>query len=253
MGFILNNMADYNLDAGVNAAAAQRAAGTNLLAGQDVKTSDFLNKYTDLINNQGTTEALAGRIGAELNLPNLQKSAFDLNQQVLDIPGTYKTGTRGFDVNANQLGRIIATKQAELAPLAQRATSQAQFAQEQLGTRLGYAQNDWNRQLLPLTSEQAFLTDRLARETSMFTEANQNELNAILDKIKNGIEIDQREKDRAQELAIAEKRYENELKLQQEKNNAPTPVSVGQGIWNPGSNSWDVRPPLWSFYSSTGK
>lgn len=216
----------------VNAARAMRGNTAGLLAGQDLKTEGFLGKFTDTINKQGTTEALATRIGEELGLPTLQKNAFNLQQQMYDIPSTYSAATRGFDVNANQLSRIIGQKQTELGPTAQRATDQAQFAQGQLSTRLGYAQNDWARQLLPLNSEQAFLTDRMARETSLYTQDNQNELNAILAKMQGGITLSEGEKSRANALAIAEKGYENALKVatmnNQQKKESPF-ITVGEG------------------------
>src|SRR3990167_1955654 len=208
-------MPEYNLNAPVETVVQQRLKNQQFLQGQNQLTSDFLTKFGGAIAGQGTTQAAAERIGGELGLPQLRQNAFNLQQQLIDIPSVYKEGTRGFDVNANQLARIVNARTAELGPLAQRATAQAQFGEQELGTRLGYLQNDWNRQLLPLTTEKDFLTDRMARETSVYSQENQNELNAILDKIKNGITISEAEKNRAQELALAEKNYENQLKIAQ--------------------------------------
>lgn len=224
-----------DLNAPVDAANRQRAATGTLLANQDLKTEGFLGKFSNLINSQGTTEALAGRIGEELNLPTLSKNAFNLQQQMYELPSTYSAATRGFDVNNNQLQRIIGQKSSELGPVAQRATDQAQFAQGQLATRLGYAQNDWNRQLLPLNSEQDFLTDRMARETNLYSQDNQNELNALIQKGN----WTQAEKDRAQQLAIAEKGYANSLEVAK-INNQPKPFALnnGQGIYNPADQSY---------------
>ena len=206
-------MPEVDLNAGVNTVTAQRAANAKFLEGQNTLTSDFLTKFGNVITGQGTTQAAAERIGGELGLPQLRQNAFNLQQSLIDIPSLNTAASRGFDVNANQLGRIIATKQAELSPLAQRATAQSQFAEQELGTRLGYLQNDWNRQLLPLTTEKDFLTDRFAREASMYTQDNQNELSAILDKIKNGVTISENERQRAHDLSVAEKNYENQLKI----------------------------------------
>ena len=226
-------MADYNLNEGVDTVAQQRLKNQQFLTGQNQVTSDFLTKFGNVITGQGTTQGAAERIGGELGLPALRQNAFNLQQQLIDIPEVYKAGTRGFDVNANQLARIINQRSGEIAPLAQRATAQAQFGEQELGTRLGYLQNDWNRQLLPLTTEKDFLADRFAREASMYTQDNQNELNAILDKIKNGITLSEGEKNRAQQLAIAEKGYENALQLAREKANQPYAVASGSSIYNP--------------------
>jgi len=43
------------------------------------------------------------------------------------IPQTQTQATRGYDVNSNQLSRIIGAKQAELAPVAQQAVTQEHF------------------------------------------------------------------------------------------------------------------------------
>src|SRR3990167_9795393 len=125
-------MADYNLNEGVDTIARQRLANQQFLTGQNQLTSDFLTKFGNVITGQGTTAGAAERIGGELGLPALRQNAFNLQQSLIDIPSLHTSATRGFDVNANQLGRIIATKQAELSPLAQRATAQSQFAEQEL-------------------------------------------------------------------------------------------------------------------------
>lgn len=225
-------MADINLNEPVDAAKAMRANSANLLTGQDTRTNNFLNKFTDVINSQGTTSALADRIGNEIGLPTLRANSQSLNNTLFQLPQTYSAATRGFDVNANQLSRIIGQKQSEIAPAAALAQSNTQNAENTLNTRLGYAKDDWNRQLLPLNSEQNFLTDRMARETSLYTQDNQNELNAIIQKVQNGITLSEGEKNRAQQLAIAEKGYENALKVAT-SNNQPAKTSpfmtVGEG------------------------
>ena len=184
---IYDQAQNIDLNEPSNAIARQRLMNREFLANQNQLTSDFLGKFSNVIAGQGTTQQAAQRIGEDLGLPQLRQNAFGLQQSLIDIPELYKSGTRGFDVNANQLGRIIATKQAELAPYAERATAQSQFAEGELGTRLGYLQNDWNRQLLPLNSEQAFLADRFAREVSVFSAEDQRELDALLGKINAGV------------------------------------------------------------------
>ena len=217
-------MPEYDLNAGVNTVTAQRAANAKFLEGQNALTSQFLDKFGNVINNQGTTADAAARFGEEAGLPTLQKNAFNLNEQILGIPALHTSGTRGFDVNANQLGRIINEKTAQIAPFAQEATRLAQFAENSVNTKLGYLQNDWNRQLLPLTTEKDFLTDRMARETSMYTQDNQNELNAILAKISTGVAIDEKERDRAHALALQEAQYDLAL-----RNTRNTPMAIASG------------------------
>ena|SRR3990167_10107805 len=235
MADIYSQAQNVDLNAPVDAIARQRINNREFLAGQNQVTSDFLSKFGSTIAGQGTTAGAAKQIGEDLGLPTLQKNAFDLRQAVIDIPEVYGSATRGFDVNANQLARIINQKTSELMPIAQKATAQAQFAQGELDTRLGYLQNDWNRQLLPLNSEQAFLVDRLARETSMFSQENQNELNALLEKVKNGITLSEGERTRANELAIKEKEYATRIEEAKIAANKPQVVGAGSlGMWYDG-------------------
>jgi len=226
-------MAEVNLNEPADVVAKQRLLNQQFLAGQNQQTSDFLTKFGNVITGQGTTQQAAQGIGEELGLPALRQNAFNLQQALIDIPEVYKAGTRGFDVNANQLARIVNQKLGELGPLAQRATALAQFGEQELGTRLGYLQNDWNRQLLPLNSEQAFLMDRYARETSMFSQDNQRELDALLAKMNAGVQISENEKDRILELSKLEKEYENELKIAKYKASQSYAVTSGSSIYDP--------------------
>lgn len=181
--------------------------------GQADLQSDFLNRYKTTIGGLETPSALAARLGGELGLPALNKSAFGLNQTLADIPSVQTTATRGFDVNANQLSRIIAAKQGEIAPLAQRATAEAQFAQNELGTQMGYAQQDQDRQLMPYQVEGQQLSDRLAREATGYNTDMQNELDLYLNRLARGEELSDQERARAEKLADNETAFEQQKKL----------------------------------------
>lgn len=197
-----------DINAPVAAAQAQKAATPGFLQGQDTQTQGYLGKLSGYVNSQPSTSDLASRIGAELGLPALQSNANSLNQNLLNLPSTYSKATTGFDVNANQLARVVGTKQAELAPLAQAATTQAQTAQGNVNQRLGYAQQDFQNGLIPLTTEGNMLNDKLARETTLYSQDNQNELNTLIAKMQSGVTLSEGEKNRAQELAISEKNYQ---------------------------------------------
>jgi hypothetical protein len=195
-------------------AAKQKAGTQNLLGGQDVQTSDFLKKFQNFLGGQETTSAMAGRIGQELGLPQLQKTASNLNQALYDVPGVYSKATQGFDVNSNQLARLQGAKYAELAPLAQRATSQAQEAGSQVATRMGYETTDRERAMLPYQTEQDFLKDRFARETTLYSQGNQNELDALINKLQMGVTLSEGEKNRANQLSMQEKEYQQAKETQ---------------------------------------
>ena len=191
--------------------ANQKAAGGQMLQGQDQQVGNWLGNYSGAIANQEKMRAMYSRLGDELGLPGLMNQANTLNATLEAVPQTYTAATRGFDTNANQLARIVGTKQAQLAPLAQKATTQAQNAQEQMGIQMQLEQAQQAKELTPYTYEKEFLMDRIARETSMFSEANQNELAALTAKMQSGVTLNEGEKDRINELKKQQMMYDQAI------------------------------------------
>ena len=184
--------------------------------GQRSEEQSFMDRYSAAIAGQPTVSALYGKIGQELGLPQLQRTATGLNETVANIPATYKAATRGFDVNANQQSRIIGTKQAALSPLAQQATTQAQTAEGQAKDMLSMQLAQQEKELMPYEREYGILQDRLARESTGYSEDNEAELNTLITKLQSGVTLTEGERNRAQELAVLEKTYQNQLALQKQ-------------------------------------
>ncbi len=208
-----------NLDQITNLAARQKADSQGFLAGQAGQQSDYLNKYTNFINSQEGASAMATRIGNELGLPQLQKGAIDLRNLYTNLPQTYSKATTGYDVNANQLNRIVGQKSSELAPMVDTAERSLAGAQNVLGQRMGYEQADQARAEKPYAVEQSMLADRQAREASFYTADNQRELDALINKVQMGVTLSEGEKNRAATLAASEKQYE----LEKQKMSSTTP------------------------------
>ena len=144
-----STVAGYTLPNYGSLLGSQKTAAGSMLSGQDASTSQWLNNYSNAIGNQETMRAMYSRLSDELGLPGLTRNAQNLTAQVEAIPETYANATRGFDVNANQLARIQNTKTAQLAPLAQKATTQAQNATNQLGIQMQLAQAQQAKELTP--------------------------------------------------------------------------------------------------------
>lgn len=176
-------------------------------AGQN-DISDYLSRFTGAIAGQEAVPQMATRIGEELGLPGLRATTAGLTQTYQGLPETYSAATRGFDVNANQLARIVGTQQAKLAPALQSATTAQTAAETQLNERLGYETAQQQKELLPYEYEQTLLNDRLAREYSGFNLDSENELNALIEKMRQGVQLSIEEQNRANQLAIAEKSYQ---------------------------------------------
>lgn len=180
----------------------------NFFGGQYGKITDFLNRFRQGIAGQEALPAMAERLGKEVGLPQLRETAFQTNRTLNDIPATYTAATRGFDVNANQLGRIIGTKQAVAAPIAQKAQEQYQNAEDIVNTGIGYAQAQQEKELLPYQSEQQMLTDYQAREASGFSLEVQSKLQGYIQKMQGGIQLTTAEAAEANKLAMAKLDYE---------------------------------------------
>lgn len=207
----------------------QRNAGQGMLSGQDARVGNWLSNYSGAIGNQEKMRAMYSRLGDELGLPGLMRQADTLNATLEAVPQTYTAATRGFDTNANQLARIIGTKQAALAPLAQRATTQAQNAQQQLGVQMGLEQQQQQKELSPYMYEREFLADRIARETSMFTADNEREYNALVAKMGAGVQLNEGEKNRLNELKLQEMRYKLAMDQQRLANEGSLAVANARG------------------------
>lgn len=220
--------------------AGQKAATQGLLSGQNVEQGNFLNRYGDAIKSQETQSQMADRIGNQYNLPTLSKNAFNAQQAVYDAPQVTTDAARGSEINQNQLDRQKNYQLQKLAPIAQRAQDQANFAQNTVNTQMGYATKDQEKALSLFPVEQQMMMDRQARETSLFSSGQEQELNSIIAKMNAGIQISEGEKNRAQQLAIGEKNYNLELqKLAQNQTqfsssqSQPMSVSPGNKVIDP--------------------
>jgi len=210
-------MADFQLPDLEGKVASQKAARSGFNEAQAGQEADYLGRYTGAIQGQEGMGALSKRLGEELGLPTLQANAQKLQETIRNLPTTYGKATRGFDVNANQLARIIGTQTAKLSPAAEAAQNAASAATAQRNEQIGFAQADQAKELLPYQTEGTLLQNRLAREATGFSEDNGRELDAIISKMNAGITLSEGEKNRANALAVAEMNFNNQLKLNEQQ------------------------------------
>lgn len=259
-------MADApNLNAITDLTTNQRAGTNQLLAGQNQQQQDFLGGLKGYVASQPTSQALADRIGTELNLPNLQANSQSLNQTLFNLPQTYSKATTGFDVNQNQLDRVVGTKQAELAPAAALASQNTLNAQQQQTQRMGYAEQDFQHGLIPYTSAQSLMSERQAREVSAYTQENQQELDGLIQKSQMGVQMSEGDKNRMNALAVAEANFQHQMDLQKQAQGAQGPqtqiidvggqkklinTQTGQVIQTLGSTGTGSSAPSNSYYAT---
>lgn len=204
---------NVDLNALTNLTAQQRAGTSNFITGLNTESADYLKRYTDFINSQEGMTAAAQRIGGELGIPTLQANATMLRNTLTNLPSTYGKAMTGYDVNANQLARIIGQKSSELSPLVTTTETSLQAAQGNLATRLGYLTTEQAKALLPYQTEKDLMINKWARETTLFSEDNQRELDALIAKINAGVTLSEGDKNRANALAIQEKQYQQALEV----------------------------------------
>lgn len=184
---------------------------TDFFKGQKSDYQDYLGRYSGAIKGQTQLGDMYSRIGKELNMPALYQNANNINTQMANLPGTYNAASRGFDVNANQLNRIVGTKQAALAPAQQAANQALQNAQQQMNTQIGFEQEQQKKELDPYKAEQQLLTEYQARQATGFSKANEAELTGYIKKLEAGIQLSEGEKTRANQLAMAELDYKAKI------------------------------------------
>jgi hypothetical protein len=190
---------------------SQSQGNTDLLNSYKQQNADLLGRYTGAINSQPTLTSLYGSIGQQYNLPTLQANANQLNDTVSQIPYTQLNAARGEEMSQNQLDRGVGYQQAKLSPLAERATTQAQNAQNLVSTQLGLEQQQQQKELQPYSMESTLLGQQQGYGVSLQSQQNTNELNTLLAKMQAGVQLSTAEADRANQLAISEQQLNSPL------------------------------------------
>ena len=214
---------------------------SNLFQQQQAQQQDILGRFKSTIEGFESPSAISQRLGQDLQLPQLRQQQVGLEQNLIDLEDTLANlgGTirqipqqvaqqfTPAGVSQDQLGRLQAERAlpfveqrgreterfGEQARLAQRGRVQLGDAESQLAQRLGLEVQQQQQQLLPFEQEFSLFANQSAREASGFSQAMQNELTQILSQQSQGFQASQASLDRAQQLAIQEQNFENELRL----------------------------------------
>jgi hypothetical protein len=212
-----SQVAGYDLPDLEGVVQRQRNMGSDLLSGQDDTMSGWLSKYNTALRGQENIGAMYNRLGQELGIPQLRENALGVQSQITSLPGVLKNAGRNFNVNANQLARQTATQTANLQPLATNTMNAYQSAQGFLEKQMPNYLAQQQKELDPLMQERSYIADRMARETTLFSQDNERELTAYIQKMNAGIGLSEAEKNRAHELAMQEKAFQNAKALAEQK------------------------------------
>lgn len=235
-------------------AGTQRAGYTSLLGSQmggggPTNVQDYVNRYSQAIAGGPSYTSLYNTANQAFNVPQLANQAAYLQNQVTNVAPTQYSLARGFDVSDPQVQNAINTNLRFLQPQATAATQQAQAAQNLAQQYVGYGMQERQLGLLPYQYQGQELSDALARQSTGFNIADQNELQGYVAKMNAGITLSQAEYTRANELLKNQTAYQQSLLGIQYQNvpsgNALVNTFTG-GIINPtmltaGTGSYQLR------------
>ena len=221
MGFLLN-MAEFDIQPFVQPFD---------YAGQQREGEQYLAGYGQAISGLPSPTGRLQEFQAGLGVPQLQQRVLQLGElgqalgsQILGQPGQVAGTTRESLVTEAQRQGLV---QAQQRPLYEQlgtvtrglATAQPalQAAQQQAGLLTGLQISRDEMGLLPFERGFSLLEQRQAREFSGWTTQMSLELDRLVHNQSAGVTLSEGEKNRMNELAVAEKGYEAALNLEREK------------------------------------
>lgn len=179
----------------------QKTATDARFAANKQELGDFINKYSSAVPQiiQDTYK--------EFNVGDLLGYANALNTRIQDLKGNLTSEGAGGYASAGQVDKALNTNYLpRFLSASENANRAATIAQGQVGYRVA-----------PFQTEASLLNDRLARENTGYTQQQQNELTLLLQKLNDQQQMTMAEYNRATELAVGEQRYNQELRLLEEK------------------------------------
>ena len=172
------------------------------------ETGNYVNDYSKAVANNPTVTSLYNTGNNMFNVPNLQKTATNLNNEVTNaVPDAY-SGARGFDIGNTQVQNGVAAKESYLLPQADAATANANTASGLASNFVNAGQTQNAQNLLPIQAQAPLLQNTESAQASGWNQASQQELAGLMDKMNQGVTLSQNEISRANTLATAEEAYQ---------------------------------------------
>jgi hypothetical protein len=201
-------------------------------AGQRKESQDYLGSYANAIRGQEALPAMYSRLSEQYGIPQqkelvqgLGQQMTGLNQRLYELPGVVSGTTRNSLVTQGQRANLIESKsapmRADLAALGSiygPAASALASSQGEVSNMMGLTQQQQAKDLMPFERGFSIMEQQQAREFSGYTFENQQELNRLIANANNGLQWTNAEADRANQLAMAEMGYKNELNKMAQQN-----------------------------------
>jgi hypothetical protein len=194
---------------------------------QKAENANWLSGYTGAIGSQEKIPAITSRLEDQYLVPTLRENTMRYSEaaenaasRLAAVPETVAGTTRESMVTESQKGRMVNAQSAPIqkevqtyGTLAEQSGRRLSAAQQmaQQGTQLELAQQQ--KELSPWERSYDMNNVMQAREFSGWTTENQTELTRLIQNQQAGFNWTNAEANRAQELAIQERNYKNQLDL----------------------------------------
>lgn len=201
---------------------------------QKAENAAFRDRFGNYLAQTETPEATRARFENRYGYRDAQENYFRTQEAASDVMNSIRANAENVQQRANNSGQVISQSQldrisnTEVKGLMETYSRLGEL-NEQQGRRLAMIEQNMNQAAqLEMAQQQKMMTPWLqeyqdnqimqAREYSGWTFANQLELNRLMANQQAGFNWTNAEANRAQELAVIEKQFENQLKLMEKSN-----------------------------------
>lgn len=209
------------------ARARRKKEQTAFTARQKAEEQAFLGRFRETVGGFEPLSALRGRLASELGLPEAREAQTGLNQAVIGLQGTIANLPEQLEERARGTfatqAQIQSLQQARTDPLSRQLIELARTGairgeqlgelETQLGTRLSDVVAEQRQQLAPLELEADFLSERLAREASAYSQQRQEQFELMLNQIQAGQRLTESQVNVLANLAIQEQEFLDQKEL----------------------------------------
>ena len=195
------------------------------IGAQKEEGQSFLDSLRSFLGEQESLSAASDRIGKSLGLPQLREEKLrlgeisdDLTSSLFGLPDQIAGTTRNSLVTQGQRQNLIQSKaqplQSNLARISEaggRVGARLSSAEAEQSKRLGLAEKDKDRALLPFELGFSLLEQTQAREFAGYEFREQAELDRLVANQLAGVSLSQSERKRLTDLSIKEMGFRNAL------------------------------------------
>lgn len=195
-----------------NAWANDTTSGLNSLwNNQNTLQGNYFQAYKDAIKANPSMTDLFSTAYDKFNVVPLQTTANTLDNAMLTAPNSNLAAAKGFNYDQNQVDQKTSQDLQRLAPAAAVAEKNAQTAETNASNYVTQGLTQNQIALLPIQEQGQYLMDFYARQQSGFTTVAQARLQALQDKMDQGVALSKEEMQEYASLASSEASYQGAL------------------------------------------